>query len=173
MDLWRRCEKDKPKAEDLQAFRQMLKDTPGLWRVAGDLGRLSRNAIIRQFKVQATTFESLEHGMEELAADLGRAKATALEKLLIDQVVTSWLHLSVIQLRYTSAHTESIALPLSEYLERRLTLAQRRFLRTIEALARVRRLLRPKAAVQVNIGAQQVNVAGDVTPTKTEKPKTS
>ncbi len=39
--------------------------------------------------------------------------------------------------------------------------AQTRYLRAVETLARVRRLSRD-TPLQVNIGAQQVNVAGEV-----------
>jgi hypothetical protein len=46
------------------------------------------------------------------------------------------------------------------YWERRLTAAQGRYLRACESLARVRRLSRPGAPLQVNIGGQQVNMAG-------------
>ncbi len=45
------------------------------------------------------------------------------------------------------------------YWDRRVSGAQARYLRAMEALARVRRLAMPQP-LQVNIGGQQVNVAG-------------
>jgi hypothetical protein len=44
-----------------------------------------------------------------------------------------------------------------EYAQKRVDRAQRQLLRAIQALATVRRLLRP---TQVNIGQNQINVAG-------------
>jgi hypothetical protein len=44
-----------------------------------------------------------------------------------------------------------------EYHQKRLDRAQRQLLRAIQALATVRRLLRP---TQVNIGQNQINVSG-------------
>ena len=52
----------------------------------------------------------------------------------------------------------SMSLPQGEYWEKRLTAAQRRYLRAIETLTNVRKMNLP--AIQVNIGENQVNVAG-------------
>jgi len=52
-----------------------------------------------------------------------------------------------------------------QHLEGRLSAAQRRHLRAVETLARVRRLLSRIPAVQLNIatqGGQPVNVVGEV-----------
>jgi hypothetical protein len=51
------------------------------------------------------------------------------------------------------------ALTVGTYWDRRLNSAQQRHLRAIESLARVRRLSNA-TPLQVNIGGQQVNVAG-------------
>ncbi len=56
---------------------------------------------------------------------------------------------------------QSITLGLGLYWEKRLMMAQRRFTKACESLARVRRLSR-RIPVQVNIavqGGQQINVA--------------
>jgi hypothetical protein len=45
------------------------------------------------------------------------------------------------------------------YWEQRQNAAQGRFLRAVETLARVRRLNK-RPPVQINIGGQQVNIAG-------------
>ena len=76
-----------------------------------------------------------------------------IERLLIEQVGTSWLYLHCIQFIYPGENSKG--------WEKSLTAAQGRYLKAIATLAQVRRRLRP-GAVQVNIGAQQVNVAGNV-----------
>jgi hypothetical protein len=55
----------------------------------------------------------------------------------------------------------SLSLEQGTYWEKRLSSVQRRYLRACETLARVRKLAQA-APLQVNIGAQQVNVAGGV-----------
>jgi hypothetical protein len=80
-----------------------------------------------------------------------------LETLLIGRVVTCWL-----QLHYwdvLAAQSTESTLRQRDYLQRSQERAQRQYLSAIRSLAAVRRLLLP--AVQVNIGAQQVNVAGN------------
>lgn len=79
-----------------------------------------------------------------------------LERLLVQQVVLTWLKLG-----HTEWHHEHIlvnghmTIQVADFWERRLSAAQRRYLRACETLARVRRLGLPM--LQVNIGAQQVN----------------
>jgi len=61
----------------------------------------------------------------------------------------------------------------ADYWDRYLTTAQNRFLRAVEALARVRRLARNTPALQINIageGGKQVNVQGEVTGKDTQPP---
>ena len=68
-------------------------------------------------------------------------------------------------LKYPMAHSrhsskQNITFTQAEYHNRCVTQSQRRYLKAIESLARVRRLLKPVA--QVNVGVNQVNVAGNV-----------
>jgi hypothetical protein len=82
-----------------------------------------------------------------------------LERLVIDRVVTCWLQVQYWD--WLAAQSNDRTLRQREYLQRSQDRAQRRYLSAIRSLATVRRLLLPP--VQVNIGNQQVNVAGAVT----------
>jgi hypothetical protein len=111
-----------------------------------------------------------EKGIETMRHDLGHQHAPMLERVLIDHVLTCWLRLQNVELRYTSVTRESHTLDLGSHWERRLSAAQRRYLRACETLARVRKIIRRTPAMQINIatqGGQQVNIAGDV---ETAKP---
>jgi len=80
--------------------------------------------------------------------------------LLIQQVTLCWLNLNLTEYRHINIMKQSITFTLGLYWEKRLTMAQRRFTKACESLARVRRLSR-RIPVQVNIaaeGGQQVNV---------------
>ena len=68
-----------------------------------------------------------------------------------------WLRLQLIEQQYSGVQAGNMTLPQGDYWERRLSAAQRRYLRAVETLARVRRLRVP--ALQVNIGEKQVNIA--------------
>jgi len=85
-----------------------------------------------------------------------------LEQLLIQHAALCWLRLTLAELSYSSSMKGSITLTLGLYLEKRLSMAQKRFTRACETLARVRKLSRNTPALQFNIaakGGQQVNVA--------------
>jgi hypothetical protein len=85
-----------------------------------------------------------------------------LERLLIEQIAVAWLDWDIVQQAYTNNVVVSgHSLNSGAYWDRRVTSAQARYLRAMEALARVRRLAMPMP-LQVNIGGQQVNVAGKV-----------
>lgn len=156
--LIRKTEIEKPKREDVSALRRLLETTPDLWRVLGDLARVSMHTRVSDGWLNEAMRVSVTVGVEEIRKDLGYRDSPALEKMLIDQAVICWLQAQKTQLKYEHNLSASIGIPQADYWERRLTAANARYLRACEALARVRKLSRP-GAVQVNIGAQQVNVA--------------
>lgn len=95
-------------------------------------------------------------GWDRLRIDLARPGDGELERLLVAQVALSWLKLAVTE--YQHSHfllNGGETIHKCDFWERRLSSAQRRYLRACETLARVRRLQLP--AVQVNIAEQQVN----------------
>ena len=61
---------------------------------------------------------------------------------------------------YALAPGERRPLELAQSYEHQADRAHRRFLASVEALARVRKLITP---IQINIAEQQVNVAGSLT----------
>jgi hypothetical protein len=80
---------------------------------------------------------------------------------LVERVAGCWLQVHYFDVIYAQNMTKLTG-EQSEYYQRRQDRAHKRYLAAIKTLAQVRRLLFP--AVQVNIGAQQVNkveVSGD------------
>jgi hypothetical protein len=147
-----------PPPEVITAVRKLFAEVPFIWKVVGDMAVQAQHRLIERYTSQPLVQEAIDAGIKSLGHELGRKEAPVLEKLLIDQVLTCWINVYDVQQRYANAHAESITLTLGEYWERRLTAAQRRYLRACETLARVRRLAVPP--LQVNIGDQQINVAG-------------
>ena len=141
------------------------------------VGRLLLDEIVSRLKardlprvVLSTAANGSGQGMREcwrqrlqaMRGDLGYAEASALERLLIQQVTLCWLNLNLAEYRFTNVTKQSISLAVGIYWEKRLTAAQRRFTRACETLARVRKLSRNTPALQFKLatsGGQQVNVA--------------
>jgi hypothetical protein len=152
----RRADKDKPTKEDKAALDRVLREQPAIWRAAGDLVDQAARKLAADMVATHVVKRSVIAGWEQLQKDLARPGDGELERLLVAQVALSWLKLALTE--YQHGHfllngNESIK--KCDFWERRLSAAQRRYLRSTETLARVRRLQLP--AVQVNIGAQQVN----------------
>jgi hypothetical protein len=148
-------------AADRTAIQQAFADHPGLWRVVGDMAFQAQHQMIAKYATQPVVREAVNAGIAALSRELGREQAPMLEKLLIDQVITCWINQYDVQHRYTLQMAGTLTLAQGEYWEKRLSSAQRRYLRACETLARVRKLAQA-TPLQVNIGAQQVNVVGGV-----------
>lgn len=158
VDLICRTDKEKPTAADRAELDRILLEDPSVWRVAGDVMQLAGDKLIQDIGRNSSyaITQSLKTGKTQLQKELTRPGDGELERLLIQQVILAWLKLA-----YTEYHHEhfltngNTTIKVADFWERRLSAAQRRYLRACETLARVRRLNLP--AVQVNIGAQQVN----------------
>ena len=144
-------------AVEVTALRQALDQNVTVWQKVSDLSTGARRLALKKFSPLMR--ESVLKRLELIEAELGYGDAPAIERLLIEQVGTCWLQLHLAEAINSTLALEEAGISQSEFLEKRLTGAQGRYLKAIETLARVRRLLRP-GVVQVNIGAQQLNVAG-------------
>lgn len=146
----------KPDAGAVGALRRFLADNPDLWRNVGDLAEQANLNMIELMSAPTAMKESLKFGLSAMAANLTQPGDGELERLIIRQIVGSWLRLSYVE--YVVGHNTvegNFTLNQADFWERRQSAAQRRYLRAIETLARVRRLRLP--AVQVNIAEKQVN----------------
>ena len=154
--LLRKVDTAKPTKEARDELARILREHPELWRVAGDLAEQTNRRMIEVMKAPATMKMSLNTGLTQMAAELTQPGDGELEKLIIRQIVGCWLRLSFVEYSLAIGSAEgSFNMAQGAYWEKRTSAEQRRYLRAIESLARVRRLRLP--AVQVNIGAQQVN----------------
>jgi hypothetical protein len=125
--------------------------------VQAECQRLEGTEALQEFRCKLQIFIGQSPEPAKLATlkeELGGA--TPLERLLVERVVACWLHVYYIDALYANRLNE-ITWAESDYFQRRQERAHRQYLLAIRTLATVRRLLVP--AVQVNIGAQQLNVA--------------
>lgn len=97
---------------------------------------------------------------DKACTELAGPNPTRLEKLLIERIAVCQAHPKAIEAAYVQRIAKNMSPEQALFLEKRLSMAQRRYLDAIKALAQIRRL----PPIQVNIGRNQVNVA-QATPT--------
>ncbi len=160
-----KANKERPRDSDIKALRSLLDGNKELklWEAVVGMGALAESEVLDTIVNGSGQGmrECWRRRLESMRADLGYADSSALERLLIQQVTLCWLNLNLTEYRHTNIMKQSITFTLGLYWEKRLTMAQRRFTKACESLARVRRLSR-RIPVQVNIaahGGQQINVA--------------
>lgn len=162
IELVRRCMKKNPSKEDLRELRKSLEISPKLYMVVMDMGATIRHQLIQKAMGQKAAQLSIEAQTEVIRRGLGFEQSPELEQLLIENIIVCWLRLQWAEYQLSGfMGTGSNSMSEVTYWERRLSIAQQRFLRVSNSLARVRKLTR--STVHINIasdGGQQVNVAG-------------
>jgi hypothetical protein len=101
----------------------------------GNLAAHAENALIRKFAGKdLAVSEGVRRKLDCLRAELAGPNPPPLERLLVERVVTCWLHLHHLEAIY--AGKESMSLDLGTYYQRCLSAAQNRYLAAIRTLAR-------------------------------------
>ena len=159
-DVMAKVDRERPDPEALQQFRSMLDTKPQVARALCNLAQQNADKVLKTIVSGTLGFEAVTRDMQLMREDMGYTTAPELERTLIDHVVLCWLRLQRAELAYTQVFGATVTLEQARHWERKLAATQTRYLRACETLARVRRLSR-SAPLQVNIGAQQANVAGD------------
>lgn len=173
MELLNRCYIEKPDKKDLQTLKRYLESNPHLFGTVFDLAyttqRFLIDATMESHLGRMGIYANVDHMRKEMEYD----NSPILERLLIENVINCWLRLQGIEF-LLSGNTcgDRLNIRSVEFLEKRLSASQRRYLRACETLARVRKLTRNTPLLQVNIATergQQVNIAGDLVKNKLEK----
>lgn len=141
MALVTRIDKGNPKPEDLKLLRQEINDKPELFRSIGNLQHNVFSEIFRELISSAFQRECAEKYIEEMKIELGYKDSTFVEKMLIDEIIMRWLRLQNMEIYHKNATSQSHTLEQGIYVDKRLDMAQKRFLRSINTLARVRKMI--------------------------------
>lgn len=151
--------KDPPLIE-IRKLEQFIISKPELW-ILVDYAEITRNQILQKIA------KGPEQGLYAAHVEIIRKQLTGsdnspLENLVIAQVLMGWLRLLMAERIYTDRVSgATLGKDTIMFWDQFLANAQRRYLTTIETLARIRRLGRINPAVQFNIaqsGSQQMNV---------------
>ncbi len=139
--LVERIDKGNPKPEDLKALSTELDKYPEFYRSAGNLQSNVFSEILREVVSSNFARECAERYIEEMKIELGYKDSTFVEKMLIDEIIMRWLRLQSAETGHKHATSQSHTIETGMYHEKRLDMAQKRFLRSINTLARVRKMI--------------------------------
>lgn len=152
------CAKDNPSAEARAYMDGLLEREPDEWRKGGDLQAEAFDRAFQGFWLGYYTKASVRKGAELLKREMGYEEASPTERVLIEHAVLCHVRLGMMEHLY-SRHVSG-RMDVTEHYEKRLTLAQRRFMRAVETLARVRALL--ARAEQAKAAASRARTAGSL-----------
>ena len=139
----------------LTELTPLIDRTPELWRTLGDVAHLAQQAQIEQAcGKDLLTRQAQERTLDQLRAELAQPGDGALEKLLVEAILTTWLQLGYAN-AVASEQAHSLSVQWADYYQRRIDKAHRRFLAAIRTLATVRKLAQP--AIQLNVAERQIN----------------
>jgi hypothetical protein len=148
------------KPADVKALRKMLNEMPELWRHAGDLARNARSQLLYDDIMAPAIQVAVEVGLKELEKEFDYELALPLERLLIEQILNCWVSHYLTEYKYNHFTSGNMSPETADYWEQRFSASQRRYLRAVESLAKVKKLLRPVPnPVQLNIADKQVNIS--------------
>ncbi|MBM3889574.1 MAG: hypothetical protein FJ388_10670 [Verrucomicrobia bacterium] len=159
---------EQPDSRDVKRFRELVAANPKFLALLTPISEGMRGALVHKMTDGNTRAQMLAE-LDALKKELGYDAAHALERLLIDHILTTRVRL------FQAEHTYNQKIIDGRYVteegiwwEHHLTAAQKRHLKAIEALAKFRRLAKNDPLVQINQiniardGGQQVNVGSDV-----------
>jgi hypothetical protein len=138
--LIKKTDKENPKPEDLSEMKKMLDCKSMLVRM-NEITEIALQRVMKMNTSSALMIELYKRQVEEKRQALGYENASAIEQMLIDQVVLCWLRLNLTETIHASKLSESHTHDSGVYWEKRLTGAQRRFTRACETLAKVKKHL--------------------------------
>jgi len=154
------ADKEGAKQSVLNKAKQYAQAHPGLFDGTTAVSHNTLISVMNSVKMNPSGKIYFEGEAAALRRSLGEATATPLEKLLIQDIAICWLRLQLMEQVYSLNYSsDNLSIAKADYLERRLSATHKRYLQSVETLARVRRLL-SRAGVQINVAGQQVVVNG-------------
>lgn len=144
----------------LPQLKAFANEHPGVFDKATLLGVTTLASVLTTMKISDVASITISGEVDAVRRNLGYGKATQLEKLLIEDVVICWLRMQLMEQVYSqNVAPDQYDIAKVDHLERRLSATRRRYLRSVESLARVRGLL-SRVGLQINVANQQVVANG-------------
>jgi len=140
----------------LPALRKVLDEAPRIARFV-DLARNVERSIVKKMSDDDVfTQEAIPRNLKAMREEIAGENPSPLERLLAERITVCWLELQYFQAIY-SQNMSKLTITQSDYHQRRIDKAHRRYLSSIKTLAQIRKM---GPAVQINIAEKQINQAG-------------
>jgi hypothetical protein len=141
----------------LPIIREHLATKPYDYWMLVDYARIVQNAQIEAYTGSGLYVrEVMNERIRRLRKDLEGEEPSPLESLLVDRIISCYLHVNFAENEYTDSVAPGTSLKVAKYMQKRLDHANRRYIAAIKALAQIRKM---GPAVQINIAQQQL-IAG-------------
>jgi hypothetical protein len=143
-------------------IRKILEGSPDLaWLFIKGPAKMAESALIDKFTKDEdlASKELLRHQLESMRVEVAGKNPSALEHLLAERVVATWLQMQLFEGLYAVGMKSGTSIQ-DDHRQKRLDRAHRRHLSAIRTLAQIRKL---GPAVQINIAEKQINTAGTTT----------
>lgn len=142
--------------EALQSLKGVLDEVPKIARIV-DLARdVERSLVKKMSGDDVFTQEAIPRNLKAMREEMAGENPSPLERLLAERITACWLELQYFEAIYAQ-NLGNLSITQSDYHQRRIDKAHRRYLSSIKALAQIRKM---GPTVQINIAEQQVNTAG-------------
>lgn len=154
--LVKRTNKADPAPADVAELREILKRMPDVAKQYGDLSQMVFTEVLHTcYDRQVLLREAIKQQGENMVEEFDYDRASPMEKLLIQQIVLNWLRYHETEMRWHMVSKDDPTIAQAEHWQRRLSMAQSRYLRAIETLARVKKLQQKPPNPALNILLKQ------------------
>jgi len=152
-ELTTRLSTRKANQGDVDRYREVCDEVPEVAWGFGVLTSLKRTTAIQNLHASDLVKESLKANIKELERQMGAARATGVERNMIENVITSWFSLQIAENKSEAAVDQNKPIAVIDLYGRRLDSAHLRFSRAVSSLSQFRRV---SVQIQINIAEKQV-----------------
>jgi hypothetical protein len=142
--------------EALPVLRKVLDEAPEVARIVDLARNVERSIIEKMSGNDVFTQEAIPRNLKAMKGEIAGENPSPLERLLAERITVCWLELQYFHAIYTQ-NLGSFSLAQSDFYQRRIDKAHRRYLSSIKTLAQIRKMA---PVVQINIAEKQINQAG-------------
>ena len=142
--------------EALPVLRKVLDEEPRVARIVDLANNVERSIIEKMSGNDVFTQEAIPRNLKTMRQEIAGEHPSPLERLLAEQITVCWLEPQYFQAIYTQ-NLSKLTITQSDYHQRRIDKAHRRYLSSIKALAQIRKM---RPAMQINIAEKQINSTG-------------
>lgn len=149
--------KEHPAKAEIERLQTYLEQHPEDIEKLGNLANHVETQVLESAFSSALTKKAAYMHMANMRVEMNYDQSSGIEKGLIDNIVLCWLRLHICEFQYEQ-YTKNASLARALFWEKALSAAQKRFLRSVETLARVRKLMQPAAnPLTMMLVKQQMN----------------